>query len=656
MTSEVAHSYIDQHLDSIQEETGFFINSLPTITKTALKVSSCKRIGNYILGKTIGSGTSSKVKIGTNIITGKKVAIKITKPKRVKERKEIEREISILKLLKHGNIIQLYDAIYDEERGRICLILELVSGGELFDYIVARGRLSEREARKFLRQILAGLIYCHSNNVCHRDLKLENLLVDDMGNIKISDFGYSNISRPGFLLSTFCGSPVYAPPEILLEKKYNGHEVDIWSVGVILYAMVTGQLPWSLTDGVQVEGLDRLLKGEFKFPPNILLSSEVKDLINRMIVANPSDRAKLSEIKSHVWTNKGYELEPDEEYNRKNNISNNSNDDLNHYGTSAEQSQGSKFLKVNRSPLYNSSPNLQSPASPRGASISINSACCSSPNLMGTSPNMGSPAVLTPPLSPISSSCSTASSPACQSPPTPSTPSLKSSLFHGLFKKRSPSSRHQQFNNITNNNSNNNNNNNNSNNNNSENSFDESSKISTSPSSECSTPSMSSPPNNPGTPSNNYSNYNNYGYSKRRFSLEDVVNVIRGKNKTPKDKLRSIKGPFTAGTTTTLQPSDISRHLEDILISQSIKYQQNGYVFECKQSQQDLSSLSSSSSTSSSSSSSTTSATTAEPLSFEIEICRVSGMDLYGIKFKRQSGDVWFYSVICKKITDAIQF
>ncbi|GAM18598.1 hypothetical protein SAMD00019534_017730 [Acytostelium subglobosum LB1] len=406
-------------------------------------VNQTKRIGNYLLGKTIGAGTSSKVKLGTNIITGKKVAVKITKPRKTKERTEIEREISILKVLKHDHIVQLIDAIYDEEKGRICLVLEYIQGGELFDYIVSRGRLSERDARKLIRQIIAGLSYCHSNNVCHRDLKLENILIDDNGNIKISDFGYSNYFKPGNLLGTFCGSPVYAPPEILLEKKYNGGEVDIWSIGVILYAMVTGQLPWTLTDGVQVEGLDRLLKGEFRFPPSVLLSNEVKQLICRMIVANPGDRAKMSEIKSNAWINKGYELDPEQEYYKKH-----GNDD-------SRMEDAYRMMRENRSPLYNSAPNIPSPAlSSPTASMSMNNSFCGTTSLMvGTSPSMGSPAhsgMATPMLSPISSNSSSLSS-SCAQPQslpatsplslsTPSSGSSKASLFHGLFKKKQSSS------------------------------------------------------------------------------------------------------------------------------------------------------------------------------------------------------------------------
>ncbi|KAN0039976.1 hypothetical protein ACTA71_011858 [Dictyostelium dimigraforme] len=651
-----------------------------------------QKIGNYLLGKTIGSGTSSKVKIGTNIMTGKQYAIKITKPKRIKERKEIEREISILKRLKHDNIIQLHDAIYEDDVGRICLILELVSGGELFDYIVARGRLSEKEGRKFFRQMLCGLIYCHSNMVCHRDLKLENLLVDEDGNLKISDFGYSNIIKPGNLLSTFCGSPVYAPPEILLEKRYNGNEVDIWSMGVILYAMVTGQLPWTLTDGVQVEGMDRLLRGEFKYPSHVILSDDVKDLINRMIVAEPVERATLDEIKTHVWVNKGYDMEPDQEYNKK------VSDRLEKEQQIQQQSQQSQYQQQpqqqlhsprspkplfvetiigNNRPLNQSSPNLTVPQNKYISSnvinninnnnnnnnnnnynnnnsikpIQFNSSSCldekkinssAPPSPHSISPQYASPQFIspspststTPPLSPLSVSGQ-------RSPPTfSSNPnsniipnnhnSLSSSqnnintsgknnnhhhhhhhnhhstsLFHNIFKKR------QSVSSV---------------------SANSSPVIVSSNNGQNNSLNVSSSNINVDGASANAPQFSSSS-SKRRFSLEDIVKAITirsGKGKNP--KIRSMKGPFNSGTTTMLNPIQLIEHIEENLNSTQISYRRNFYVFDCK-----------------------TLCPRNETINFEIEVCKVNGMDMYGIKFKRLSGDAWSYSSSCIKIVESLK-
>lgn len=268
-----------------------------------------KSIGLYKLGRTLGEGTYGKVKLGTHLHTGQEVAVKIMRPHETNNRAEVEREISVLKLLKHPNIVQLFEVIEDEN-GRIFLVLELVAGGELFDYIVARGRVKEKEARKFFRQIISGVEYCHANLVVHRDLKPENLLLDIDGNVKINDFGFSNLIRPGKLFNTFCGSPIYAPPEIILEKEYVGPTVDIWSMGVILYALVNGQLPWRLGKNGRIIDIDKLLAGQFENSASANLTKGVKDLMNRMIVADPNNRATLAEVRNHPWISEGYDCPP----------------------------------------------------------------------------------------------------------------------------------------------------------------------------------------------------------------------------------------------------------------------------------------------------------------------------------------------------------
>lgn len=268
-----------------------------------------KSIGLYKLGRTLGEGTYGKVKLGTHMHTGLEVAVKIMRPHETNNRAEVEREISVLKLLQHPNIVRLFEVIEDEN-GRIFLVLELVAGGELFDYIVARGRVKEKEARKFFRQIISGVEYCHANLVVHRDLKPENLLLDIDGNVKINDFGFSNLIRPGKLFNTFCGSPIYAPPEIILEKEYVGPTVDIWSMGVILYALVNGQLPWRLGKNGRIIDIDKLLAGQFENSAAANLTKGVKDLMNRMIVADPNNRATLAEVRNHPWLSEGYDSPP----------------------------------------------------------------------------------------------------------------------------------------------------------------------------------------------------------------------------------------------------------------------------------------------------------------------------------------------------------
>jgi MAP/microtubule affinity-regulating kinase len=167
-----------------------------------------------------------------------------------------------MKLLNHPNIVRLYEVI--DTPKELYLILEYASGGEIFDYLVAHGRMKEKEARKHFRQIVSAMDYCHSLHIIHRDLKAENLLLDTNLNVKIADFGFSNQFNPGQRLNTWCGSPPYAAPELFQGKEYNGPEVDIWSLGVVLYVLVCGSLPF---DGSTLPKLRaRVLAGKYKVP------------------------------------------------------------------------------------------------------------------------------------------------------------------------------------------------------------------------------------------------------------------------------------------------------------------------------------------------------------------------------------------------------
>ncbi len=172
---------------------------------------------------------------------------------------KIRREIKILKLFRHPHIIRLYEVI--ETPTDIFLVMEYVDGGELFEYIVQRGRLLETEARKFFQQIISGIEYCHRYMVVHRDLKPENLLLDSDKNIKIADFGLSNMMLDGNFLKTSCGSPNYAAPEVITGKLYAGPEVDVWSCGVILYALLCGKLPF---DEETIPSLFKKIRGMFR--------------------------------------------------------------------------------------------------------------------------------------------------------------------------------------------------------------------------------------------------------------------------------------------------------------------------------------------------------------------------------------------------------
>ncbi|KAG2392973.1 hypothetical protein C9374_009550 [Naegleria lovaniensis] len=256
------------------------------------------RIGNYRLGKTLGEGSFGKVKLAEHESTGHKVAVKILNRQKIqnsKMDKKIRREIKILKLFRHPHIIRLYEVI--ETSTEIFLVTEYIGGGELFDYIVKRGRLSESEARKFFQQIISGVEYCHRYMVVHRDLKPENLLLDNDNQVKIADFGLSNIMHDGAFLKTSCGSPNYAAPEVITGKLYAGPEVDVWSCGVILYALLCGKLPF---DEDNIPTLFKKIKEcSYTIPSHV--SPEAKDLIQKILVVDPVQRATISDIRKHPW-------------------------------------------------------------------------------------------------------------------------------------------------------------------------------------------------------------------------------------------------------------------------------------------------------------------------------------------------------------------
>jgi len=185
------------------------------------------------------------VKLGQHTLTGEKVAIKILEKDKINDQKDVERitrEIKILKKVRHPNVIQLYEIIETEKE--LYMIMEFCNGGELFDYIVKHTRLSEKQACKFYLELISGIEYIHQSGVCHRDLKPENLLLDYDLTLKIVDFGLSNMYETGSTLKTACGSPCYAAPEMIAGKRYHGLKTDIWSSGVVFYAMVCGYLPF----------------------------------------------------------------------------------------------------------------------------------------------------------------------------------------------------------------------------------------------------------------------------------------------------------------------------------------------------------------------------------------------------------------------------
>mmetsp|Transcript_69223 Transcript_69223/g.144287 ORF Transcript_69223/g.144287 Transcript_69223/m.144287 type:complete len:477 (-) Transcript_69223:3180-4610(-) len=256
------------------------------------------KIGPYYLGKTLGVGSFGKVKLAEHELCGQKVAVKILNRKKIKLLRmdeKVKREIKILKLFMHPHIIRLYEVI--NTPSDIFVVTEYITGGELFDYIVERGRLSEDESRRFFQQMISGVEYCHKHNVVHRDLKPENLLLDAHLNIKIADFGLSNIMQDGFFLKTSCGSPNYAAPEVISGKPYLGPEVDVWSCGVIVYALLCGSLPF---DDENIPNLFKKIKSGIYLLPSYLSDSS-RDLIARMLVTNPLTRITMEGIRKHPW-------------------------------------------------------------------------------------------------------------------------------------------------------------------------------------------------------------------------------------------------------------------------------------------------------------------------------------------------------------------
>eukprot|EP01028_Stygiella_incarcerata_P009336 TRINITY_DN43_c0_g1_i1.p1 TRINITY_DN43_c0_g1~~TRINITY_DN43_c0_g1_i1.p1 ORF type:complete len:435 (+),score=142.67 TRINITY_DN43_c0_g1_i1:113-1417(+) len=262
-----------------------------------------KRVGNYELGRTLGRGTFSKVKVGVDVRTQKTWAIKIVdRSEVVKEHMEaqLKREIAIMKMVHHKNIVNLREVLQTQRN--IYIVLELVTGGELFDRIVQAKRFDEDTARMFFQQLIVGVDYCHRNGIAHRDLKPENLLLDG-DTLKISDFGLSSLTGEGRdVLTTTCGTPNYVAPEVLAEKGYDGMRADIWSCGVILFVMLAGFLPF---DDPTLSGLfSKIEKGDYRVPR--FFSSEVGDLVRRMLVLNPAKRISIDKIKSHPWFKKGF--------------------------------------------------------------------------------------------------------------------------------------------------------------------------------------------------------------------------------------------------------------------------------------------------------------------------------------------------------------
>ncbi|XP_051981861.1 serine/threonine-protein kinase SIK2-like [Xyrauchen texanus] len=255
------------------------------------------RVGFYDIERTLGKGNFAVVKLARHRITKSEVAIKIIDKTQLDavNLEKIYREVEIMKLLDHPHIIKLYQVM--ETKNMLYLVTEYARNGEIFDYLASHGRLSEMDAKRKFWQILSAVEYCHERNIVHRDLKAENLLLDPHMNVKIADFGFGNFFRPGEPLTTWCGSPPYAAPEVFEGQQYEGPQLDIWSMGVVLYVLVCGTLPF---DGPSLPVLrQRVLEGRFRIP--YFMSEDCEHLIRKMLVLDPARRLSLSQIKEHRW-------------------------------------------------------------------------------------------------------------------------------------------------------------------------------------------------------------------------------------------------------------------------------------------------------------------------------------------------------------------
>ncbi|KAM0688639.1 hypothetical protein COBT_000101 [Conglomerata obtusa] len=255
---------------------------------------------NYYIVKILGEGTYGKVKLAFDIANNRMVALKFVNKSNLRKQGQLERvryEAKLMSIIEHRTICKLFKAFETDEH--VILDMEYVKGEELYDYISNNKIMTETKAKNIFLQLIDGITYLHQNRIIHRDLKPENIIIDNEGMIKIIDFGFATIYRYGSFITTHCGSPYYAAPEMITAKKYIGPEVDIWSSGIILYAMLHGKLPF---EGNDISNLYiSVIRG--KFTMNKLLSVEVKDLLNRMICLDSRYRATMQEIYLHPWIN-----------------------------------------------------------------------------------------------------------------------------------------------------------------------------------------------------------------------------------------------------------------------------------------------------------------------------------------------------------------
>jgi serine/threonine protein kinase len=261
------------------------------------------RVMQYDILETIGEGTFGEVKKCMNTNTKEIFAIKIVNWKKIRKNnleEQMGREISALRNLNHPRVLKAIDVIRNNKF--VYIVCELMHRGDMFDYVISKGRLNEKEALFYFKQLIDGVSYCHANNVCHRDLKLENLLIDEKGDLKIADFGYSQTfltadNLEEIYLKTTCGTANYIAPEILRYEEYSGPQVDVWACGVILYAMTSGDLPFSADTDREL--FKKISSGYFEMPNHF--SKNLKDLLWGTLRVRGEERLTIKDIKTHPW-------------------------------------------------------------------------------------------------------------------------------------------------------------------------------------------------------------------------------------------------------------------------------------------------------------------------------------------------------------------
>ncbi|XP_067629816.1 SNF-related serine/threonine-protein kinase [Eurosta solidaginis] len=289
------------HCDDTSMAFGASATSIQSMSSCSGAAYDGKIAGLYDLEETLGSGHFAVVKLARHVFTGAKVAVKVVDKTKLDDisKAHLFQEVRCMKLVQHPNVVRLYEVI--DTPTKLYLVLELGDGGDLYDYIMKHeGGLSEEFARKYFKQILTAITYCHQLHVVHRDLKPENVVFfERIGVVKLTDFGFSNKFSPGQKLETFCGSLAYSAPEILLGDSYDAPAVDIWSLGVILYMLVCGQPPFEKAN--DSETLTMIMDCKYTVPPQV--SQHCKQLISSMLVRDPKDRATLEQIAAHPWLN-----------------------------------------------------------------------------------------------------------------------------------------------------------------------------------------------------------------------------------------------------------------------------------------------------------------------------------------------------------------